>query len=427
MLREAGALAALLGMTIPAMSQTEPPGLLDQIVAKLSDELDRLPDYVCTQSIQRATRSSRQREWTQMDTLRLDVAMVGRKELYARAGAARFQDQPLSEMVRRGTISTGQLGLLADHVFKDPSTTFTYRGVTERAGRPAHEFDYDVAPGNSRYRLGFGGEESLVGFQGAFWIDVDTLDLIRLDVQAYDIPENLGLAQASTTLSYARIPIGSEEVLLPQQASLSVVTVDGIESLNRTRLADCRRYQVESTISYAGVSDAPPQEPAGTSLRAAPEVALPAGAVLELILESELDPASARPGDTVTARVQRATAGDQPAVVQQGSIAVGRLVRLQKETIPFTFYIVGIAFDEVQVEGQTLPLAATMLEAGPTSGLMRQSRRMDPTFSRKRKAGMEILVRETQQGQGILHWDGRKGAIPRGLKMKWQVIPEHSR
>ena len=64
---------------------------------------------------------------------------------------------------------------------------------------------------------------------------------------------------------------------------------------------------------------------------------------------------------------------------------------------------------------------ATMIEAGPEDGLIRQAKRLDPTFTRRRTNRMNILVREVQRGQGILHWDARRGALPEGLKMKWRV------
>jgi hypothetical protein len=44
-----------------------------------------------------------------------------------------------------------------------------------------------------------------------------------------------------------------------------------------------------------------------------------------------------------------------------------------------------------------------------------------PTFSKKRSARMDILVRETPKGQGILHWDARRPQTPKGLRMKWRV------
>jgi hypothetical protein len=65
-----------------------------------------------------------------------------------------------------------------------------------------------------------------------------------------------------------------------------------------------------------------------------------------------------------------------------------------------------------------------MEEVSNASGLLRQAKRLDPTFSRQRKGKLEILVREHPLGQGILHWDARQSRIRPGLKMKWVVEPE---
>src|SRR5207247_2113922 len=136
--------------------------------------------------------------------------------------------------------------------FLMPPAHFTYRGEGEEEGRKAHEYTYDVPPEHSSYKLRSGSAESAVGFQGAFLIDAESLDLIRLEAQAYDIPERLGLAEVNTTLVYSRVTVDAAEVLLPVSATLSVATVDGIESLNRTRLSACRHYRTESTIVFQG-------------------------------------------------------------------------------------------------------------------------------------------------------------------------------
>src|SRR3989442_14134606 len=94
----------------------DPPGLLDRFRARMRVELDRLPDYVCTQTTERFSRSTSEERWQKVDTLRFEVALVGNQELYASPGAHQFQTRPLAEMVGRGTISTGQLALFAKHV-----------------------------------------------------------------------------------------------------------------------------------------------------------------------------------------------------------------------------------------------------------------------------------------------------------------------
>ena len=64
-----------------------------------------------------------------------------------------------------------------------------------------------------------------------------------------------------------------------------------------------------------------------------------------------------------------------------------------------------------------------MRKATGSPQLVKQAKRLDPTFTKRRRPGMEILVNETQRGQGILHWKADKPVVKRGLKMFWQVEP----
>jgi hypothetical protein len=247
-------IAAGIAMTLgvcAAQGADEPDGLLERFLPRIRAELQRLPDYVCTQTVQRLGRSSADRPWIRADTLKLEVAIVADRELYALPGASRFSDTPLAELVGRGTITTGQLGGFAKHVFNSSATQFMFRGASEENDRPAFQFGYDVPPEKSMYRLRAGTVEAIVGFQGEFWIDRATLDLLRLDVQAYDIPEALGLADAHTSLRYSRVRINDGESLLPVEATFAVAGTDGMEDLNRTALSDCRQYHIESTLQVS--------------------------------------------------------------------------------------------------------------------------------------------------------------------------------
>src|SRR5262249_48731887 len=154
--------------------------------------------------------------------------LIGNRELYALPGG-RFQDRPLATMVGRGTTGTGQFGLLAKHVFLTSTAVFKYERAFERDGHKLHEYQFHVEAPRSSYKLRSGTAESLVAFQGAFWIDAGTLGLVRLEIQAYDIPEMLALAEAETAIDYAPITIDGEDIVLPVAATLKVVAVDGNE------------------------------------------------------------------------------------------------------------------------------------------------------------------------------------------------------
>jgi hypothetical protein len=107
--------------------------------------------------------------------------------------------------------------------------------------------------------------------------------------------------------------------------------------------------------------------------------------------------------------------------VPEGAVVLGRLVRLEQQTGPVPIFEIGLEFHTLETGGVAQPLQATLEEAGPSAGLLRQAKRLEPTFSRRRRVRMDILVREVQRGQGILHWDPRRLPIPRGLRMKWRV------
>jgi hypothetical protein len=202
-------------------------------------------------------------------------------------------------------------------------------------------------------------------------------------------------------------------------ATLSVHGTDGLENMNRIQLSGCRQYQAESTVKFAGVEARETPKPVA---QPAPASALPGGTLLELALDASVDLARMAIGDPVRAIVSKpAKAGSEQIVAPQGIAVVGRLVRLEKETRPFPMYEVGIEMEALEMNGQAMPLSATMVEAGPAAGLLRQAKRLDPTFTKKATNSMSVLVREVQRGQGILLWDARRGPLPRGLKMKWRV------
>lgn len=416
--------ALALALVCQVFAFDDPEALVERFRPKIRAELERLPDYACTQEVDRYRRVSPEKPWDKVDTLRFEVAAVGDRELYARPGERRFQDRSLADIVGRGTIGTGQFANLAKHVFLVPDLHFGFRGKGEYRDRPAYEFEFDVPADRSNYRLRSGTEEAAVAFQGAFWIDAETLDLMRLDIQAYDIPERLALAEANTSTGYRRLPIHGKSVLLPVEASLHMVLTRGYEDLNRTRLTACRSYQVESALRFDPneVTGSPANPEAPAPLESAPALAaLPDRSLLETALGSELDPATAKLGDPVLAVVTREVRDGDQIAVPQGARLLGRITRIERQDMPFAVYEIGIEFDEIELRGERVPLAVTMIDAGPAAGLLKQSRRLEPTFTKRRAARMDILVREVQRGQGILHWDARRGALPLGLKMKWRV------
>src|SRR6266576_3525198 len=141
--------------------------LLERIKAKMADNLRRLPNYTCTETIERFLRGPRSRIFAPLDTLRLEVALVDGTELFARAGAGKVEEKDIWEIVGDGAaIGNGDFALLASSVFLSQGPVFTRVGETTLNGSPAIRYDYRVARESSSYRIRMHSKQTTVGYHG---------------------------------------------------------------------------------------------------------------------------------------------------------------------------------------------------------------------------------------------------------------------
>lgn len=109
--------------------------LLSKIKVKESQNLDQLPNYTCTETIERWVKRSNESNATLLDTVRLEVAYVEGRELYGLAGA-RIDQSQLKKLVR-GTIGEGAFAMKVKEIFQGQAATFHYDGRGELNGKPS--------------------------------------------------------------------------------------------------------------------------------------------------------------------------------------------------------------------------------------------------------------------------------------------------
>src|ERR1700730_18633788 len=124
----------------PSIAQELPPEilLLARIKTRAAENLERLPNYTCTQTIERYRRRGKARKFEPLDTLRLEVALVEGKELFSWPGAGKFEEKGIGEIVGGGgAIGNGSFALHAKSIFLSRWPTFTYFGETNLNSRRA--------------------------------------------------------------------------------------------------------------------------------------------------------------------------------------------------------------------------------------------------------------------------------------------------
>jgi hypothetical protein len=288
--------------------------LLARISSIVRENIDRLPNYTCTMTVDRAERIVKSGTPQMADRVRLEVAMVGKQELYAWPGSRKFRDQPIQSFVQDGTFSTGEFGVFLNAIFLSGTAQFDYGGLEEMNGRQAHRFVYRVPRERSKYTVTVPRGKGVVGYEGSAWCDARSLDLMRLEIVMREIPANLQVSAGRLAIDYARVRVGRSDFLLPQFVNNSV-TFGGLEAHNHTVFSGCREYGAESAIS---LGELPATEPSANPSPLSP-VLLPAGVIIESKLETQLDPARIATGDPFEATITKAARRKSVVVASKGA------------------------------------------------------------------------------------------------------------
>jgi hypothetical protein len=336
---------------------------LARIRVAMAETLARQPDYTCVQQIERSRRMLPRRRFELHDLLRIEVALVEGKEFFAWPGARKFEETDLTEMVTGGAIGTGDFALHARSVFETSAPVFKYAGTATLRGHQARQFDFVVPLAASGYHLKSGGLEAIVGYHGSLWADARDDQLLRLEVQADDIPRSLGIGSVRDIMDYGRVRIGASDFLLPLGSDLEMTDLAGNQSRNRTQFKSCRQYLGESVLTFAGAPMETTAEPP-SSPREKTNIEVPGGMALDIRLTTDIDSASSAVGDPVTATLDYPLKQKHQVLFQKGAHLFGRILRFERHpdyaTIDLEFFDIesGTSRSTVlaRVEEVSLPL-----------------------------------------------------------------------
>jgi hypothetical protein len=326
---------------------------------KVMATIDRLPKYLCTETIDRLTllpeqivdshascadvaRSRKSAKWKvykeRSDRLRLDVA-VSRSggEMYSWVGEDRFQNRSLADLAGSGATSTGAFGDLLRALFGTDAGSFTFDGEKNVDHRELIQFSFRVSLSKSLLTTRNKTYHATIPYYGQLLADPDTFDLVRLIVRSDELPEQLHACKETTILDFSNVRLNDAEFLLPQTALFSVQIDDGKEYENRTLFSSCREFVGKSTLVFDSIG-ADPQE---SNKRGAPgSVYIPAGLHFVVALSSPIETATAAAGDTVTATLTGPIRNGTRVLASKGAIVTGRIVKVERQYQPPSWTIV---------------------------------------------------------------------------------------
>jgi hypothetical protein len=348
---------AALALTMAA--QDLPPEVvqLAHMKQKTAASLKSLPDYTCQVTTTRYHSDSAKAALKRVDTLRLEVAHVDGRELYSWPGEAKFNDQPVTQMIHSGMIGDGDFAGHLRSLFVHDVGIERFAGTEAVDGRRQLHWTFFIPRLQSQWMISEANQSALAGAEGSFWADAESLELLRLEIRTRDLPPRFPIASAESRIDYARVHIGARDVLLPQTAQLTLVQISGGSSRNVTEFSGCRQFTGDSTISFA--EPEPASEADGATAPPVQQLELPAGLLVTTRLSNAIDLNHAAIGDTVEASLIAALHKGRQEFAPKGARVLGRIVQLEKVAATQA-YFVSLEFTEIRYPGHSAAFSGSL-------------------------------------------------------------------
>jgi hypothetical protein len=335
----------LIGAVLAASlhAQPDPAAVLLRVRDRVLNTLDRLPRYLCTQTVDRsqyepaglkgaASCDDAGREphaapvLATADRLRLDVGVAQGTEAYSWVRENRFGDQSLFQIVKEGALSTGYFQGFLSLIFRQDHADFAFAGETTEGGRKLLEYTFTVPLNASHYIFRKDSHAYTTAYEGRLLADPETADLVSLSARTLDLPSEMGSCEVSTAMKYGRLRVNGADFLLPTETEMNIRDSNGIESHNRTVYTGCHEFLGESTIRF----EPPPGEAPQGAAKAAGAAGLPGGLPFTVRLAQEIAVATAAAGDPVQGVLLGDLGKGREVFARKGEPVNFRIVRIRR-------------------------------------------------------------------------------------------------
>jgi predicted transcriptional regulator len=200
----------------PARSSANPHlALVEKAREVASKFLEGLPNYVVQESATRYVSETRQPSWNVIDVVSAEVVFEEHRETYRNLQInGKPSKKPPEES---GAWSTGEFGTILGNLFS-PYTDADFKFAQDEtiSHRSASVFDFKVQRVRAAWRIWTTGQYIMPAYRGSVWIDKQTGEVLRIEMQAKEIPEAFPEISVETAVDYDSIRLGTpEQFLLP--------------------------------------------------------------------------------------------------------------------------------------------------------------------------------------------------------------------
>jgi hypothetical protein len=233
-------------------SDADSNALIERSRQKALDYTQSLPDFICSEIIQRYAAPSegiKLGAWVHTDTLTVKLSYSQKAEGHK---LALIDGKPTGKKFEDvgGYTSSGEFGGVLHTIFY-PASQAAFDWDTWKTLRKHRTavYQYAVSAANSPYYVRNGNHKGIVGLHGTVEVDGETGEVLRLTYIAYDIPKQLEVDYSSCTVEYDWASVGGKTYLLPARSAIEVHS-SGMWARNKTEFRGYRKFSADSVIDF---------------------------------------------------------------------------------------------------------------------------------------------------------------------------------
>jgi len=223
----------------PAASPNPAEPLIERARQAAFQFSTKLPNFVCEELMSRFVQRGRDQEMP-LDRVSAEVTYEDGQESYHNV---KLNDRPTDKSMDElgGSWSTGEFGSTLVELFH-PNTEAQFQtgGDSPIAGFDAQVYDFQVRSENSHWRVQAESQSVTAGYEGSVWVDPNTARVLRIEIQARDLPANFPMDKVESAVDYSYVFIGGKSFLLPVHAETLGCERGSIECSHN--LIDFRNY-----------------------------------------------------------------------------------------------------------------------------------------------------------------------------------------
>jgi hypothetical protein len=177
----------------------------------------KLPNFICQEFMARFTREGRGQKVPQ-DIVSAEIIYEDGVETYRNV---KINNRPTDKRLQDidGAWSTGEFASALLDLF-DPASKahFSSGRASAVSGILAQVYDFQVQAANSHWTLSVGSQSVVTAYTGSIWVDPSTARVLRIEIQARNIPSDFPIDTVESAIDYSYVMIEGKSFLLPVHA-----------------------------------------------------------------------------------------------------------------------------------------------------------------------------------------------------------------